>query len=116
MPDDKGFLGKPVDKGTGLTHVSAREYDPSVAQFISIDPILSLDQHQSLNGYAYANNSPVTYSDPTGLEFCADDYCKAPKGEQRRHGARCQCSISGRVRRLAVRRRLPERGPGVRRL
>ncbi|WP_079087113.1 polymorphic toxin-type HINT domain-containing protein [Streptomyces silvensis] len=78
-PDDKGFLGKPVDKGTGLTHVSAREYDPSVAQFISVDPILSLDQHQSLNGYAYANNSPVTYSDPTGLEFCADDYCKAPK-------------------------------------
>ncbi|AJE44498.1 hypothetical protein [Streptomyces nodosus] len=27
-----------------------------------------MDQHQSLNGYAYADNSPVTFSDPTGLK------------------------------------------------
>ncbi|MFF7732011.1 hypothetical protein [Streptomyces sp. NPDC007984] len=30
--------------------------------------MLSLDQHQSMNGYAYADNSPVTFSDPTGLK------------------------------------------------
>ncbi|MFC9627206.1 RHS repeat domain-containing protein, partial [Streptomyces sp. NPDC056930] len=66
-PDDKAFLGKPADTTTGLTHIGAREYDPSVGQFISVDPVLALDQHQSLNGYAYANNTPVTSADPTGM-------------------------------------------------
>ncbi|UUU37016.1 RHS repeat-associated core domain-containing protein [Streptomyces sp. CA-210063] len=67
--DDKSFLGMTADTSTGLTHVGAREYDPSIGRFISVDPVLALDQHQSLNGYAYANQNPVTFSDPTGL-FC----------------------------------------------
>lgn len=67
-PDDKGFLGKPADAATGLTHVAAREYDPGIGQFVSLDPLLAVDQHQSLNGYSYANNTPVTASDPTGLK------------------------------------------------
>ncbi|WP_420031353.1 RHS repeat-associated core domain-containing protein [Streptomyces sp. cg28] len=66
-PDDKGFLGKPADDTTGLTHIGAREYDPGIGQFISVDPVLSLGQHQSLNGYSYANQHPTTSSDPTGL-------------------------------------------------
>ncbi|WP_442819088.1 RHS repeat domain-containing protein [Streptomyces sp. NBC_01235] len=66
-PDDKGFLGKPADASTGLTHVGAREYDPTIGRFLSVDPVLVPDDHESLNGYAYANNTPVTKSDPTGL-------------------------------------------------
>jgi RHS repeat-associated protein len=66
-PDDKGFLGKPADADTGLTHIGAREYDPATGRFLSVDPILAPDDHESLNGYAYANNTPVTKSDPTGL-------------------------------------------------
>ncbi|WP_438947818.1 RHS repeat-associated core domain-containing protein [Streptomyces triticisoli] len=66
-PDDKGFLGKPADATTGLTHIGAREYDPTLGRFLSVDPILAPDDHESLNGYAYANNTPVTLSDPTGL-------------------------------------------------
>ncbi|WLQ53888.1 RHS repeat-associated core domain-containing protein (plasmid) [Streptomyces poriferorum] len=66
-PDDKAFLGKPADKSTGLTHIGAREYDPGIGQFISVDPILAPENHQSLNGYSYADNTPVTASDPTGL-------------------------------------------------
>ncbi|GGR34991.1 RHS repeat-associated core domain-containing protein [Streptomyces roseolus] len=73
-PDDKGFLGKIDDKTTGLTHVGARQYDPGIGQFISIDPLLSADQHQSLNGYSYANQHPATSSDPTGLrEMCHEN-------------------------------------------
>jgi RHS repeat-associated protein len=67
--DDKAFLGKTIDDTTGLTHIGAREYDASIGRFISIDPKLTLDQHQSLNGYGYANNNPVTFADPTGLEI-----------------------------------------------
>jgi RHS repeat-associated protein len=66
-PDDKGFLGKPADTSTGLTHIGAREYDPLIGRFLSVDPILAPKDHESLNGYAYANNTPVTLSDPTGL-------------------------------------------------
>ncbi|WP_406488868.1 polymorphic toxin-type HINT domain-containing protein [Streptomyces phaeochromogenes] len=68
-PDDKAFLGKPADKKTGLTHVGAREYDPAIGQFISVDPVLDGNNAWSLNGYSYANNSPITQSDPSGL-YC----------------------------------------------
>ncbi|MBP2579535.1 RHS repeat-associated protein [Streptomyces sp. PvR006] len=81
-PDDKTFLGKPTDTGTGLTHIGARQYDPTLGQFISVDPILSLDQHQSLNGYNYANNNPTSTSDPTGMR--ADDAkCGGTSGANR---------------------------------
>ncbi|WP_246486950.1 RHS repeat-associated core domain-containing protein [Kribbella qitaiheensis] len=65
--DTHGFLGKPEDKTTGLTHLGAREYDPSTGRFLSVDPLLDLTDPQSLLGYAYANNNPVSMSDPTGL-------------------------------------------------
>jgi RHS repeat-associated protein len=65
-PDDKSFLGKPADTTTGLSHIGAREYDPTTARFISVDPLLTTDQAQSLNGYTYAGNNPATLSDPTG--------------------------------------------------
>lgn len=47
------------------------EYDTTLGQFIGVDPLLMPDQPQSLNGYVYANNNPVTFSDPTGL--CLDN-------------------------------------------
>ncbi len=66
-PDDKAFLGKPSDSRTGLTHIGAREFDPVIGRFLSVDPMLVVEDPQSLNGYTYANNNPVTLSDPTGL-------------------------------------------------
>ncbi|GGV69313.1 hypothetical protein GCM10010261_63770 [Streptomyces pilosus] len=68
-PDDKGFLGKTRDVTTGLTHIGAREYDPTLGQFISVDPVLEVDKAQTLNGYTYAIQNPLTYSDPTGLKL-----------------------------------------------
>ncbi|THA25095.1 hypothetical protein E4198_10455 [Streptomyces sp. RKND-216] len=65
--DDKGFLGKPMDSSTGLTHVGAREYEPENGRFVSADPVIDFTDPQQINGYAYANNSPVTSSDPSGL-------------------------------------------------
>ncbi|MFI6286665.1 polymorphic toxin-type HINT domain-containing protein [Streptomyces sp. NPDC051018] len=66
-PDDKRFLGKPVDTSTGLTQIGARQYDPEIGQFISLDPLIELDKHQTLNGYSYGAQNPVTFADPTGL-------------------------------------------------
>ncbi|MFC4060623.1 RHS repeat-associated core domain-containing protein, partial [Planomonospora corallina] len=64
---DRGFLGKTEDASTGLTHLSARYYDPSIARFISPDPLLNLDKPQWINPYGYAGNDPIGASDPTGL-------------------------------------------------
>ncbi len=72
-PEDKRFLDRPEDKNTGLTHVGAREYDPALGQFLSVDPVLAPNSAQSLNGYAYADNNPATTSDPSGK--CAEIDC-----------------------------------------
>lgn len=65
-PDNRGFLNKPTDTSTGLTVVGARSYDPVTARFASVDPEFHGEQPQSLNSYSYANNNPLSYSDPTG--------------------------------------------------
>ncbi|MEV5831528.1 RHS repeat-associated core domain-containing protein [Spirillospora sp. NPDC052242] len=87
-PSDKGFLGG-TQEPTGLTHLGAREYDPETGRFISVDPVMNLGDQQSYNGYAYAENSPVTYSDPTGRTKCDVGVCPTP--EQ----ARCAPQLGG---------------------
>jgi RHS repeat-associated protein len=70
-PDDKTFLGAPQDP-TGLVHLGAREYDPGTGRFISLDPVMDLTDPQQIHGYTYANNNPITWTDPTGLFFVED--------------------------------------------
>ncbi|QYX77975.1 polymorphic toxin-type HINT domain-containing protein [Streptomyces akebiae] len=67
--NDKGFVGGTLQESTGLTTVGAREYDSDTGRFLSADPIIDYNDPQQINGYAYANNSPVTYSDATGLRL-----------------------------------------------
>ncbi|WUX64041.1 hypothetical protein OG522_35955 [Streptomyces sp. NBC_01431] len=64
MTGDKGFVGGAKNTDSGLTHLGAREYDPIIGRFISIDPLLEPDKPQSLTGYAYAENNPVSASHP----------------------------------------------------
>lgn len=63
--NDKGFVGGTTDN-TGLTHLGAREYDPTIGRFISVDPVIDSNDPQQLHAYAYANNAPITASDPDG--------------------------------------------------
>ncbi len=56
---DKGFVGGTNDH-TGLTHLGAREYDPAIGRFISVDPVIDTADPQQMHGYAYANNNPIT--------------------------------------------------------
>jgi RHS repeat-associated protein len=64
---DKGLVGGTKDN-TGLVHLNAREYDPTLGRFISVDPIMDLTDPTQWNAYAYSHNSPVTFSDPSGLK------------------------------------------------
>ncbi|WP_317880396.1 polymorphic toxin-type HINT domain-containing protein [Streptomyces sp. W16] len=76
--DDKTFLDKTTDSTSGLTYIGAREYDSATGRFLSVDPVLDTGNAQSLNGYTYADNSPVTLSDPTGL--CPEIDCPTRPG------------------------------------
>jgi RHS repeat-associated protein len=73
-PDNHGFLNKPVDPLTATTHLGAREYDPALGRFLSVDPVLDPSQPQQNNAYSYAWNNPITGADPTGLMRLADGY------------------------------------------
>ncbi|WP_308405116.1 RHS repeat-associated core domain-containing protein [Streptomyces sp. B93] len=67
-PVDRGFVGGITDS-TGLTQLGARAYDPTLGRFISVDPLVDYTESQRMNPYAYANNNPVSFSDPDGLFF-----------------------------------------------
>ncbi|MGO1056616.1 TreTu family toxin [Crossiella sp. CA198] len=73
-PDDKGLVGG-VNDGTGLTHIGAREYDNTTGRFVSVDPVMDLTDPQQIHGYSYANGSPVTFADPTGLAPDCRPHC-----------------------------------------
>jgi RHS repeat-associated protein len=74
LPGVRGFVGGYSDGLTSLTHLGARDYDPALGRFTSVDPILNPNDPQSLNGYSYSSNNPVNNSDPTGL------LCSGPDG------------------------------------
>ena len=56
------------DEDTGLYYLNARYYNPQWRRFISPDDTSYLDPEtpNGLNLYAYCNNDPVNYSDPSG--------------------------------------------------
>jgi|GEM_PF-6358645 len=68
-PNPRGFVGGTTE-ATGLVHLGACMYDPGAGRLTSDDPVTDTDSPQQLNGYAYAYNSPLTSSDPTGLIAC----------------------------------------------
>lgn len=64
--NDQWYTGKKFDDFTQLSYHGARFYDPAIGRFYSHDPLDYRDMH-SFNRYAYGNNNPFRYSDPSGL-------------------------------------------------
>lgn len=63
-----GFLNAPTSAMTGLIHLGARDYDPGIGRFISVDPLLEIHDPSQINGYSYAGSDPVSRTDPSGLD------------------------------------------------
>ncbi|MCC7522670.1 hypothetical protein IT407_02635 [Candidatus Uhrbacteria bacterium] len=69
--EQRQFTGHEYDSGTKYNYMKARYYEPGVKRFLSVDPAFlelsfKIEDPQSMNSYAYARNSPLTYVDPNG--------------------------------------------------
>jgi RHS repeat-associated protein len=79
--EQRQFIGQFADQ-SNLDYLQARYYDQSRGQFLTQDPLFSgnpkdqdLANPQSLNTYAYANDNPITRSDPNG-KFSVPGYAQ----------------------------------------
>ncbi len=70
---NKIYTGHRYDNVTGLTYAHARYLDTRSHTFTTVDPLYyqlssaQLYNPQLMNAYSYANNNPVSNTDPTGL-------------------------------------------------
>ena len=82
---------------------NARWYDPALGRFAQADSIVPPGV-QGLDRYAYVNNNPMRYTDPSGHSTdcgLGDSYCNAgeykPSGlillDREQHGSRCGSSL-----------------------
>lgn len=62
------YGGKEFDTMHGLNQYDfhARQYDPAIARFTSIDP--HAERYYSISPYVYTANNPLKYIDPTGMD------------------------------------------------
>ncbi len=58
-----GYDGQYTSSDTGLVYLRNRAYDPATAQFLTVDPLVSI----SGAPYNYTGDNPVNYGDAVGL-------------------------------------------------
>lgn len=69
------FAGEYFDP-TGLYHLRARQYDPSIGRFTTLDPLPNPTTDPYVSAYAYVNDRPTVLTDPSGLRpNCTSLWC-----------------------------------------
>jgi RHS repeat-associated protein len=58
-----GYDAQYTSSDTGLIYLRARTYDPTTAQFLSVDPLAAISGER----YGYAGDNPLTHGDSVGL-------------------------------------------------
>jgi RHS repeat-associated protein len=67
----KRFTGYEKDQETGLDFAEARYYNNQHGRFTAVDPLLASGKSanpQTFNRYSYVMNSPLRFTDPTGMQ------------------------------------------------
>ena len=66
-PTDYRYTGQLEQKDVNLYYYNARYYDAALGRFVQADTIIpSAGDSKSYDRYAYVNNNPVKYTDPSG--------------------------------------------------
>ena len=60
------FNSKEFDEETGMYYYGARYYEPRLSLWMSVDPLEC--KHPEISTYCQANNNPIKYIDPDGLD------------------------------------------------
>jgi RHS repeat-associated protein len=75
-PTDYSYTGQRSLSDLGLMDYNARFYDPMLGRFIQPDTIVpDAGSTVGYNRYAYVNNNPIKYTDPSGHAVCMDSEC-----------------------------------------
>ncbi|HEY2638801.1 MAG TPA: RHS repeat-associated core domain-containing protein [Streptosporangiaceae bacterium] len=72
QPNIVRYAGGAVDLSTGLIKLGQRYYDPAIGAFTQQDANQILANPGNGNLYAYAGDSPINYTDPTGQSIWGD--------------------------------------------
>jgi RHS repeat-associated protein len=86
---DYKFTGQREEASLGIYYFNARWFDPSLGRFTSPDSIVptSTQGTQAWDRYAFVNNNPVRYNDPTGHTAVADQ-------DQSHENGQCDDSVT----------------------
>lgn len=72
---NRGYTGHEHLDDVGLIHMNGRIYNPSLGRMLSPDPVTQAPENgQNYNRYAYANNNPMKYTDPSGYSYLSVVY------------------------------------------
>ena len=74
LPTEYRFTGQRRESSLGLYDYGARWYDPALGRFAQADSIVPLAQQgsQAWDRFAYVNNNPLRYIDPSGHMLVED--------------------------------------------
>jgi RHS repeat-associated protein len=61
-----GFAAQERDEESRYFAMGFRQYDCTIGRFLSLDPLM--DKFPEQSPYSYANNNPISFKDPSGLE------------------------------------------------
>ncbi len=63
-----GYTGHEQDRELGFINMNGRMFDPKTARFLSADPFATGIGSQSVNRFAYVENDPGNFVDPSGFQ------------------------------------------------
>jgi RHS repeat-associated protein len=71
------YNGKELQEETGFYDFEARQYDPVIGRFTTIDP--HAENSRRFSPFAYGENNPISMVDPDGMDATSDFKDKAGK-------------------------------------
>ena len=89
------YRGYVYDPETELYYLQSRYYNPEMGRFINADGFASTGQDIIGNNmFAYCGNNPISYSDYSGMRYCAATTVQSETSKDRQYACQHQNQIS----------------------